>query len=90
MSPIFKGTTLGKVIESTLSKFISPDSFMDIEIFIDNAGEITRVFSEFDYGNMKLKIQDFDKEQMLYIIVYVDKLYMNEELLTIEKLDGRI
>lgn len=90
MTPVFKGTNLGKVIKSTLSKFISPDSFMNMEIYIDNAGTIEKIYSELDYSTLKLKVQEFDKEQMLYIVVYVDKLYMNEELLTIEKLDGRI
>ena len=90
MSPLFIGTRLGKVIESTLSKFISPDSFIDIDIFIDNCGRIEKIYSEMEYSTLKLKLQEFDQQQMLYIIIYVDKQYMNEELLTIEKLDGRI
>ena len=90
MAPLFNGTDIDTVAKYLLSSYKSPRSFMEVKIFREDAGYYREVWNSLDYQTYNLTLEAGLKEQMLYIAVYVDKLYLNNILLQLNKMDGRI
>lgn len=79
-SEVFKNTSLERVIQDDLENYISPESFIDIKVYKEMAGEYPEIYSEMNYTNMHLKVQPQPQEEYLYIVIYIDKLYYNEKI----------
>lgn len=71
--------SIKEVMEYTKKQFLSPALFIEIKLFDDN-GEYIPV--EVDWDNLKIKTADDNEYQKIIIGVYVDKIYLNETLTT--------
>ena len=89
VSPLFRSNKtedINKVREWCLKNYISPNVFIDIQIYQEFGGDYRAVPFNFDYVNMKVDLgQDLEDEQYLYIAIYIDKQYMNNTLVTINE-----
>lgn len=91
LTPLFKGTDLEKMINNSLSKFISPLSFLNIEIHEEKAGEYPIKNSKIDFNTMKITFEPYKDETVIYIGVYANKEYINEIMYVENKINnGRI
>lgn len=90
MSEVLNGTKLQKVINHCMEKGYSPSTFIDIKVYREMAGEYPLIYSKMNYNKSVLEIENLHESQFIYIVIYIDKLYFNEELNTIEKMEGRV
>ena len=68
-----------EVIEYTKKQFLSPSMFVDIKLF-NVEGEVIPM--EVDWDTLKVKTADENKYQKIVIGVYVDNVYLNETIVT--------
>ena len=87
ISPLFKSNKtedINKVIDFCNKNYISPLTFIDIQIYREAAGNYIKVPFNFDYYKMGITLgEDLVDEQYLYIAIYIDKKYMNDTLSTL-------
>lgn len=78
ITPIFKGDNpLSRAINHDLTLGISPAKYINIKLYRDN--EIARC-PEFtvDWNNMKILFKNPEYENMMHIVIYYDRAYINE------------
>lgn len=84
---LIDGVTFKKVLEHTRNIGLSPAIFMDIHLY-NNFKEIP---IEIDWENYKIIVKSVLESKFSKIAIYADKLYINEQLLQIEKMyDSRV
>lgn len=84
-SVLSKDTNLGMVIKNSLNNFMSPNAYLDIKVYRTGDG-IRLLNTEMDYENNRLNIFDKVSEEMIYIVVYADRLYINETIATLHNI----
>lgn len=90
LAPLFKGTELGKMIDYCLSKFISPSSFMNIELHEEKAGDYPLKSCKIDFETLKITFKPYKEDTIVYIGVYANKSFINEKMLIENKINGRV
>ena len=92
ISPLFKSNKtedINAVKDFCIKNYISPNTFIDIQIYQEYAGDYRKVPFAFDYMNMIINLgQDLKEEQNLYIAIYIDKKYMNSTLTSINEFNN--
>lgn len=87
LSSIFKGSgNFNKAIDYSLSKMISPDAFVDIQVYRadDKAKQLDVVFN---YENSKLMLPyPMPHEEAIDIAIYADKEYINNVITSTQNL----
>lgn len=73
------GITTKEVIKYTKKQFISPSIFVDIKLF-DVDGNPVPV--DIDWNTLKIKISDKNEYQKIIIGIYIDNVYLNETVVT--------
>lgn len=90
-SILYNGGELGKVIEYTKNNGINPNLFLDIKVY---RGDVPNklIYTSMDYNNNYLYFEKpQDREEDVDIVIYGDREYMNNVLLTIDNFeDSRI
>ena len=71
--------TIKEVIEYTKKQFLSPSIFVDVKLFDVNGNAIP---SDIDWDTLKVKIIDENEYQKIVIGVYIDNVYLNESVVT--------
>ena len=72
-------TSIKEVIEYTKKQFLSPSMFVDIKLFNVDGGTIP---VNIDWDTLKVRTADDNKYQKIVIGVYIDNIYLNESLVT--------
>lgn len=86
MKEVFSGNTnLDIVMKYNLKHFISPQSFIDIQVF-RNDDRALKVKTKMDYETKRLNfLEDMDNE-VVYIAIYADRQYINETIINLQEL----
>ena len=87
MSEVFSGSTnLDIVMKYNLKQFISPGSFIDIQVF-RNDDRALKVKTKMNYETKKLELLEEMDEEVVYIAIYADRSYINDTIINIEELN---
>ena len=70
-------TPIGKVISHDLTVGVSPSKFLDVKLIRDDDIEKYLDF-EPDWNNKVLKLKSVGVEEVVHIVIYADKIYINE------------
>lgn len=88
LSPLFGKTSTSKVIEDSLSKFISPNAFIDIKLFKEVAGDYPSIPYEMNWETKEITLLDDTLiDENIYIIIYEDKKYVNDTIISLNNID---
>lgn len=80
------GTDLDSIIELSLKEGVSPDNFIDIALYTtDTSSEYGRCKIEIDWPNRTVKILEDSKNLYFYIAIYIDRGYVNNKVIDIDK-----
>lgn len=89
ISPILNGTELDSVISDEIVNCRSPQSFIDIKIYKEIAGEYPIIDIEVDWINRSIRLKDIPVEkQYIYIVIYIDTLYFNQRILDMKQIES--
>lgn len=86
-------TSLDDLITESLNNFISPDAFIDIQLYtndlaINGQGYIP---VKVDWENRKIILPENTVNSYFYIAIYIDRLYINTRIIDINKsLESRV
>lgn len=85
MTEVFSGNTnLDKVIKYNLKQYISPQAFIDIQVY-RNDDRACKVKTKMDFETNKLLfLEDMDEESIV-IVIYADMMYVNTTITNIEE-----
>ena len=83
------GTDLNSIIQDSLNQFISPDSFIEIAVYIndftvDGSG---RLPIKMDWKNRKIILPPETTAQYYYIAIYIDREYINSKVIEFTNAD---
>ena len=84
---------VSKVLYNDLSLGVSPQGFLDVNVFHNNGSLMTQRLANFhlDFKNMKIILDEEVVEKINYdIAIYADMQYVNSRLATIEIYDQRV
>lgn len=85
MSEVFSGSTnLDIVMKDSLKRFISPKSFIDIQVFRHD-DRAMKVKTEMDYETRKLMILEEVDEEAVTIAIYADRQHINETIISLNE-----
>ena len=89
ISPILNGTELDTVITDELKNYRSPQSFIDIKIYKEVAGEYPIIDIDIDWENRSIRLNNVPKDkEYIYIVIYIDTLYFNQRILDLKKIES--
>ena len=74
MGELFEGELL-KFINEHKNRFISPEVFMDIRVYCDDAFLDT----EMNWKTMMLSVKGYPPKLITSIVIYIDTLYLNDQ-----------
>ena len=89
MGEIFKTNKtedIQRVIDWCLENYISPRAFIDMQVYMEQAGHYMRIPCGYHFQEMKLELGEryyMDDKAFLYIGIYIDMKFLNETLITI-------
>lgn len=81
---LFKGGDVGRLIEYNNSIYVSSSSFIEIKLF-NNAKEIDYTI---DWKNQKIVTKNRVEDENTTMVVYVDRSYVNQQIITLDALYG--
>lgn len=85
MTDVFSGNTnLDRVMRHNLKQSISPKSFIDIVVY-RNDDRACLIKTNMDYRTKKLILMDDMDEEIVYIVIYADREYINTTMINIEE-----
>lgn len=81
------GTSLNDIIDDSLNNFISPDSFIDIQVYtndlsINHGGKLA---TKMNWETREIILPENTINTYFYIAVYIDRLYVNSKIIDIDK-----
>lgn len=79
-SPLFKGSSIERVIEYTKSIRISPATFIDIKIF--NEGKELPL--EINWETLDVRCTELHKDPVSCAVIYIDNNYVNSTITTLD------
>lgn len=84
ISELFEGTgNVNDILKYSLSQYINPSNFIDI-IVLHTKDTSLYVPFKMDFNNMSLILEEpIESEELLNIVVYVDKRYINETIINL-------
>lgn len=84
-------TSLDNLIQDSLDIYISPSRFIDIAIYTNDMMINSKIPIKIDWKNRKIILVDRTRNSYFYIAIYIDRLYMNERILEINRsYDNRV
>lgn len=89
VSPILMGGgNISKVIDYTIKSGIDPRIFIETRVYLSDSEDGAKTVDiDVDYGNKKVYInKPFDKEQMLNLVFYADRKYINDIIVNLDNL----
>lgn len=81
------GTSLNDLIEDSLNNFISPDSFIDVQVYTNDlaANHGGRVPIKMNWETRDIIMPENTINSYFYIAIYIDRLYVNNKVIDIDK-----
>ena len=81
------GTSLNDLIEDSLNHFISPDSFIDVQVYTNDlaANHGGRVPIKMNWETRDIIMPENTINSYFYIAIYIDRLYINNKVIDIDK-----
>ena len=80
------GTDLDSIIDIAIKEGFSPDNFIDIALYTsDTNSEYGRTKIDIDWENRVRKIAEDIKNLYFYIAIYIDRGYVNNKVIDIDK-----
>lgn len=85
LTEVFSGNTnLDIVMEYSLRNFISPQSFIDIQVF-RNDDRACRVRTKMNFQTKHLDFLEEMDEEAINIVIYADRQYINETIISLNE-----
>ena len=83
------GTSLNDLIDDSLNHFISPDLFIDIQVYtndlaVNHGGQLP---IKMNWQTREIILPENTINSYFYIAVYIDRLYVNNKVIDIDKAD---
>lgn len=86
---LFDEDPIGEIVKDCMDTYISPSIFIDINVYTNDIakdnGKCIKTYTNWELNQIEIKEDIINS--MLYIVIYVDRLYMNEHLLLLHKKD---
>lgn len=78
------GNSLLDLIEQSKKEYISPSVFIDIQVYLKDAGKTDdTVPISIDWDNYDIILPQYTTAQYFYLAIYIDRKYVNEKIVDI-------